>query len=96
MPSINDAELLFNGQWSADALRLINPGGWYVGVKSPATGKVYAILPEPSGTGQVRLGGNGRLGITNPDTGDVEQFVASDLVVFQAATALPQEPVDPS
>ena len=27
----NDAELLFNGKWSADALRLINPGGWYIG-----------------------------------------------------------------
>ena len=75
-----------------DALRLINPDGWYIGVQSPATKKVYAILPEPTGRGRVRLGGNGTLSVTNLDTGDIEQFAASDLVVFQAASALPQEP----
>ena len=95
MAEPTDGEILFNGSFSADALRLINPGGWYIGVQSPETNKVYAILPELTGTGRVRLGGDGRLAITNPETGTVEQFRATDLVVFQAATAMPQEPVKP-
>lgn len=92
---MSEGEILFNGSFSADALRLINPGNWYIGVTSPATGKVYALIPEPTGTGQVRVGGNGTFAVTNPDTGAVEQFRATDLVVYQAATALPQEPVAP-
>ena len=92
---MSDAEILFNGRVSVDALRLINPGAWYIGVKSPETNKVYAILPEPTGTGDLRVGGNGELSVRNPDTGTIEQIRAADLVVFQAATALPQEPVDP-
>ena len=95
MHNTKGAELSFNGTWEADAIRLINPGGWYIGVKSPGTGKVYAILPEPTGTGRLRLSGDASLAITNPDTNAVEHFTASDLVVFQAATALPQEPVEP-
>ena len=95
MAEPSDPEILFNGAFSADALRLINPGGWYIGVQSPETNKVYAIVPEPTGTGRVRVGGNGDLSVRNPDTGNIEQFRATDLVVFQAATALPQEPVEP-
>lgn len=90
------AELLFNGDWAADALRLVNPGNWYIGLQSPGTKKVYALLPDPTGTGDVTLGGTGTLAITNPDTAEVETFRATDLVIYQAATALPQEPVEPS
>lgn len=92
----NTPELLFNGTWTVDAMRLITPGGWYIGVQSAETRKVYAILPEPTGTGKVTIGGDGRLAVINPETGKVEALNASDLVVFQAATALPQEPVTPS
>lgn len=89
------AEILFNGRLSADALRLINPGGWYIGVRSPETRKVYAILPDPTGSGDVTVGGDAELAVANPETGKTEQFRAADLVVFQAATAMPQEPVVP-
>ncbi len=133
MPASSDAEILFNEHFAADALRLINPGGWYIGVTSAETRKVYAILPslperaacalaarhscyyksgngqgravhrsrsdsvspDLTGTGGVRVGGGGTLAITNPETGKVEQFTAADLIVFQVATALPQEPVVP-
>ena len=88
------AELLFNGTFHVAALRLISPANWYIGVQSAATGKVYAILPEPTGTGNIRTGGTGSFSVENPDTGESERFSAKDLVVFQAATALPQEPVD--
>ena len=93
---MHDGEILFNGRFKADALRLINPGGWYIGVHSADTNKVYAILPDPTGTGRIDVGGDGDFEITNPDTGAVERVKASDLVVFQAATAMPQEPVTPS
>ena len=86
------AQLLFNGRWAVDALLLTEFGDWYIGVLSPSTGRIHAIMADPTGAGTVLLGGTGALAVTNTETKVVEHFDAKDLVVFQATSGHPKLP----
>ena len=86
-------EIAFNGLFRVIALRLVTPGNWYIGFRSEISGKLFAILDEPTGTGQLRVGGDGTFEVETPDTGSIERFSAADMRVFQAATARLEEPV---
>ncbi len=92
----NEAELHFNGKWAVDALLLMEFGDWYIGITSPSTGKIHAIMPDPTGSGHIRLGGTGKLTVTNTETAMVEHFEANDLVVFQATSGHPKAPDAPA
>ena len=86
-------EIVFNGPFKVIALRLVTPGNWYIGFRSNASGRLFAMLDDPTGTGAVRVGGNGTFEVETPETGTIERFSGADLVVFQAATARLEEPV---
>lgn len=86
-------EIVFNGPFKVIALRLVTPGNWYIGFRSNASGRLFAMLDDPTGTGEVRVGGNGTFDVETPETGTIERFSGADLVVFQAATARLEEPV---
>ena len=87
-------ELLFNGPSRVIAMRLVTPGNWYIGFRSKASGRLFAILDDPTGTGALRVGGNGTFAVETPEVGALETFSAADLLVFQAATARLEEPVE--
>lgn len=87
-------EIVFNGHFEVYPVPLTNPGDWYFGFVSKGTGKVYAWLPDPTGTGNVQPGGAATFTAVNPETGVTESFTAADIVVFQAATAYAQEPAE--
>jgi hypothetical protein len=86
-------EIAFNGLFRVVAMRLVTPGNWYLGFRSQVSGRLFAILDEPTGTGQVRVGGDGSFEVQTPETGSIERFSAGDMRVFQAATAMLEEPV---
>jgi uncharacterized linocin/CFP29 family protein len=86
-------EILFNGPFKVIALRLVTPGNWYIGFRSQVSGRVFAMLDDPTGTGEVRVSGNGTFEVQTPEAGAIETFSGADLVVFQAATARLEEPV---
>jgi hypothetical protein len=86
-------EIAFNGLFRVIALRLVTPGNWYLGFRSQVSGKLFAILDDPTGSGEVRAGGNGSFEVQTPDTGSIERFSAAEIRVFQAATAMLEESV---
>jgi hypothetical protein len=87
-------EVAFNGLFRVIALRLVTPGNWYLGFRSQVSGRLFAILDEPTATGEVRVGGDGTFEVQTPETGSIERFAATDMRVFQAATAMLEEPVE--
>ena len=86
-------EIAFNGLFRVIAMRLVTPGNWYLGFRSQVSGKLFAILHDPTGSGEVRAGGDGTFEVQTPDTGSIERFSAADIRVFQAATAMLEESV---
>jgi hypothetical protein len=86
-------EIAFNGLFRVIAMRLVTPGNWYLGFRSQVSGKLFAILDDPTGSGEVRAGGNGSFEVQTPDTGSIERFSAAEIRVFQAATAMLEESV---
>jgi hypothetical protein len=87
-------EIAFNGLFRVVAMRLVTPGNWYIGFRSQVSGKLFAILDDPTGTGDLRVGGGGTFEVETPETGSIERFAGADLLVFQAATARLEEPVE--
>jgi len=87
-------EIAFNGLFRVIAMRLVTPGNWYIGFRSKASGRLFAILDDPTGTGELRAGGSGTFEVQTPETGSIESFSGADLLVFQAATAMLEEPVE--
>jgi hypothetical protein len=86
-------EIAFNGLFRVIAMRLVTPGNWYLGFRSQVSGKLFAILDDPTGSGEVRAGGTATFEVQTPDTGSIERFSAADMRVFQAATAMLEESV---
>ncbi|MEA2842079.1 MAG: hypothetical protein QOF41_3409 [Methylobacteriaceae bacterium] len=87
-------EIAFNGLFRVIAMRLVTPGNWYLGFRSQVSGKLFAILDDPTGSGDLRAGGSGTFEVQTPETGSIERFSAADMRVFQAATAMLEEPVE--
>jgi hypothetical protein len=87
-------EIAFNGLFRVIAMRLVTPGNWYIGFRSQVSGKLFAVLDDPTGTGELRVGGDGTFEVQTPETGSIEVFSAADLRIFQAATAMLEEPVE--
>jgi hypothetical protein len=87
-------EIAFNGLFRVIAMRLVTPGNWYLGFRSQVSGKLFAVLDDPTGSGDLRAGGSGTFEVQTPETGSIERFSAADMRVFQAATAMLEEPVE--
>jgi hypothetical protein len=87
-------EIAFNGPFRVIAMRLVTPGNWYIGFRSKVSGMLFAVLDDPTATGELRVGGNGSFDVQTPETGSIETFSSADLLVFQAATARLEEPVE--
>ena len=87
-------EIAFNGLFRVIAMRLVTPGNWYIGFRSKVSGKLFAVLDDPTATGELRVGGNGSFDVQTPETGSIETFSSADLLVFQTATARLEEPVE--
>ena len=69
-------EIIFNGLFRVIAMRLVTPGNWYIGFRSKVSGKLFAILDDPTGTGQLRAGGSGTFEVETPETGSISGFRA--------------------
>jgi hypothetical protein len=87
-------EIAFNGLFRVIAMRLVTPGNWYIGFRSQVSGRLFAVLDDPTGTGELRVGGNGTFEVQTPEVGAIETISGADLLVFQAATARLEEPVE--
>lgn len=79
------ANLQFTGSYKAATLSSLIPGGWYIGFACRRCHEHFAILNEPTNTGELQISGNALFHAACPGCGASEEYSASDLVLFQAA-----------
>lgn len=79
----------FKGTFEAAPLTALIPGGWYIGVACAACGRHFAILNEPSNTGEIIVSGDAQFEAACPACGETRIYRASDLAPFQSAQGGP-------
>jgi len=79
-------ELEFKGDFDASAKSMLVPGAWFIGFACVACRDKFALLDDPTGSGNIRLGGNATLRVTCPHCGDTRTYAAGQMLAFQAAT----------
>ena len=81
------AEIEFRGLFRATAFDSMTPGAWYLGFRCQACHETFAVLDDPSGTGEVEAMGKGMFETLCPTCGAANRYTADDMIVFEAATA---------
>jgi DNA-directed RNA polymerase subunit RPC12/RpoP len=79
----------FNGTYEVEPLSSLTPGGWYIGFACVQCGQHFAIMNEPTNTGQLRTSGSATFRAACPNCGEVNKRSAADLAQFQAAQGGP-------
>lgn len=75
----------FTGEFEAVSLPALTPGHWYVGFACARCGGRFAIMNEPSNTGNVEISGEALFDVACPNCGEQMKYRAEDLVSFQSA-----------
>jgi hypothetical protein len=86
------ASLRFDGDFPAEAKRMLVPSGRYIGFRCSACGELFAILDDFTRDGDISTSGDGRFNVTCPGCNAVNRRDAADLVLFEAATGGPTMP----
>ncbi len=85
------AELEFRGLFRPPVVAQKAPGHWYLGFRCHACYETFAIMDEPTGDGEVEPMGDGLFDVACPACGAENRYAAGDLLVFQFASAMPEE-----
>ncbi|WP_442755712.1 hypothetical protein ACNHKD_03370 [Methylocystis sp. JAN1] len=83
------AGIRFAGEFEAASLAALVPGHWYIGVACVRCGGHFAIMNEPSGTGNLEISGDALFDAACPNCGESAKYRVTDLVTFQAAQGGP-------
>jgi len=75
----------FKGDFPVVAKESLRPGGWYVGFSCRACGQHFAILDEPTNTGELGLSGDATFHVECPNCGGAHDYAVPDLVIFESA-----------
>ena len=78
-------ELEFRGTFAGTPDRALLPGNWYMGFACHACGKSFAVLDDPSGTGETMPSGSGSFTVDCPSCGNGGTYPVSEMKVFQSA-----------
>jgi predicted RNA-binding Zn-ribbon protein involved in translation (DUF1610 family) len=79
-------EIEFRGLFKVDARRALVPGNWYLGFACESCGKDFAIVDEPTGTGEVKIMGDGAMQTQCPSCGASRTYEIGSMQVFQSTT----------
>jgi hypothetical protein len=75
----------FNGDFDVAPKESLRPGGWYLGFACPGCSRHFAILDEPTNSGEVGLSGNAVFHVQCPNCGHAADYKVEDLVIFESA-----------
>jgi hypothetical protein len=79
----------FTGSYDAAPLSSLIPGDWYLGFACAHCRRHFAILNEPTNTGALQISGTALFRAVCPECGNSAEYLAADLVQFQAAQGGP-------
>jgi hypothetical protein len=82
-------EIGFNGDFTVAARQTLRPGGWYIGFLCASCGQHFAIMEDPTGSGELGFTGAGRFRTICPGCEQAQEFGVADMVVFQSAQGGP-------
>jgi len=89
-------ELEFRGLFRPQAMRQLVPGSWYLGFRCQACHETFAILDDPAGNGEVEPSGTGIVEVECPVCSAANRYSAGDMLVFQSATGMAGQDVEPA
>lgn len=84
-----DRNISFNGRFDVASKQTLRPGGWYIGFRCAACGEHFAIMDEPTDSGEISLSGSGAFDAVCPNCSRSRSYSAAELVVFEAAQGGP-------
>lgn len=79
-------EIEFKGEFEASPKMMMVPAAWFLGFRCDACDEYFAVFDEPTGTGNVKLGGSGTFRIECPHCGETRAYPATRMQAFQATT----------
>lgn len=79
----------FTGHYAVVGRRSLTPADWYVGFKCKSCDLKFAMMDEPTHTGEVEFGGQALFSATCPGCGKAADYGSNDLLTFQAAQGGP-------
>lgn len=77
-------ELTFTGDFNAQTKTALAPGNWYLGFLCQGCGAGVAVLDDPTGTGELSVGGQGRLHVMCPACRTKAVYEPAQMRVFQS------------
>jgi len=78
-------EISFSGVIRNEGRRALTPMSWYIGFPCRGCGRHFAIMDDPTDSGEIALSGDARFHAVCPNCGVGADYAASDLEPFQAA-----------
>lgn len=84
-----DRNILFTGRFLAAPKQALRPGAWYIGFRCADCGEHFAIMDEPTDSGEITLSGNATFDAVCPNCARARSYAAAELVVFEAAQGGP-------
>ncbi|ARN83603.1 hypothetical protein [Methylocystis bryophila] len=84
-----DNEMAFRGTFDVNSLPGMRPGGWYIGFACRNCRRHFAIMDDPTGSGQIRFAGDAAFRAACPNCEASHDFRVAELVLFEAAQGGP-------
>lgn len=82
-------DIKFTGDFNLVTKESLRPGGWYIGFACRRCRQHFAIMDDPTDTGELSLSGQAAFKAVCPNCGESNDYVVADLVVFEAAQGGP-------
>lgn len=82
-------EIKFTGDFPSEPRQSLRPGGWYIGFLCRHCRKHFAIMEDPTDTGEVELSGDAAFKVVCPGCAKSNEYSAADLILFEAAQGGP-------
>lgn len=79
----------FDGDFVVAPKPALRPGGWYLGFRCARCGEHFALVEDPTGSGEIATAGEAVFRTVCPGCAQAHDYLAADLVVFEAAQGGP-------
>lgn len=84
-----ERQVSFTGRFDVVSRQSLSPGGWYIGFRCRRCRQHFAIMDEPTNSGELGLSGDAVFHASCPSCGQSSDYTAADLVLFESAQGGP-------
>lgn len=84
-----ERDIKFTGDFAVVSRLSLRPGGWYIGFRCRQCRQHFAIMDEPTNSGELSLSGDAAFLATCPNCGQATHYAAAELVSFESAQGGP-------